>query len=182
MVRFPVTIACILGAPLLPLLAQEQPHPEGKQPEAASNPAGKGEKPPLKAGRKEKEAETDSLKNAVRSLSPDQKQRVEENIKTWKQLAPDQQEALRQRENALRKQVAEEIEPLVKDLSPEQREAFTHRYMEERRKLQLALRQEMEARRKAAVAELQQRLKQETPGTNAGSQNNQPASTPAGNP
>ncbi|MEI6713593.1 MAG: hypothetical protein WCO60_07565 [Verrucomicrobiota bacterium] len=182
MVRFPVTLACLLGAPLLPLLAQEQPQPEGKQPETASDAAAKGAQQPLKAGKKEKETETDSLKNAVRSLSHDQKQRVQENIKTWKQLGPDQQEALRQRENVLRKQVAEEIEPLVKDLTPEQREAFTHRYMEERRKLQLALRQEMEARRKAAVSELQKRLKQETPETDAAPKNNLPASNPTGNP
>ena len=108
-----------------------------------------------------KNEEAESLKKAVRALSPEQKQKLTENLKTWKQLNPEQKETLKQREALLRKQASEEVATVTAELPENQREAFLQRYQEERRKLQASLRQEMEARKKAGLSDLLQSLKQE---------------------
>lgn len=171
MVRFTIVAASILCLPIAVQAASESPQSELKSPEGSTDastktPSGKAE-------------ETESLKKAVKSLSPDQKQRLTENIKAWKQLTPEQRETLKLREETLRKQASEEVAAAVKELPEGEREAFIRRYMEERRKLQLTLRQEMEAKRKAGLADVIQRLKQE----NAASTTPETTSTqPATNP
>ncbi len=112
---------------------------------------------PIHPGKKEQ----DPLVQLVKSLSAEQKSKLIESIKAWKELTPEVQQALRAREKMLRKSLAEEIEAALANTSPtqEQREFFAKRYREERRKIDQSLRTELEARRKVALEEVVAQLK-----------------------
>jgi ketol-acid reductoisomerase len=86
-----------------------------------------------------------------------------ENLKAWQTLSDDQKQALRDRDGQLRKRATEEASALIADsnLSPEQAEQFQKRYIEERRKVDTSLKQELELRRKTELEEIAQRLRKE---------------------
>jgi hypothetical protein len=103
----------------------------------------------------------DPLVDIIRSLTTDQKNQLMENIKAWQQISPDLKQALRNRDSLLRKKFNDEVDAALGDtpVSTEQRAAFEERYRDERKKVDLALRAELESRRKAALDEVVQRLK-----------------------
>lgn len=107
--------------------------------------------------------EADPLVQLIRSMTPEQKNHLIENIKAWEQLTPELKQALRAREKSLRKNISDEVEEALQEsnLSPEQKDLFEKRYKEERKKLDLALRMELDARRKESLSEIVTRLKQE---------------------
>lgn len=98
----------------------------------------------------------DPLLQLIRSLTPEQKTKLMESIKTWQTLGPELKTALRAREKALRKTLNDEVQAALEgtSLSKEQKDNFEKRYKEERRKLDAALRAEFDARRKSALEEL----------------------------
>jgi hypothetical protein len=155
MERIPLIAACCFALGITQLSATD---PSQKPPEHP-------DKKPEQVRPKNDEAE--SLKKTIRALSPEQKQRIAENLKAWKQLTAEQKEALRHREQLQRKQASDEVANVTAGLPDDQRDLFLQRYQEERRKLQASLRQEMEARRKAELSDLLQRLKQEMESTSA---------------
>jgi hypothetical protein len=112
-----------------------------------------------------------SLQKLIQELTPEQKQRLSENLKTWKQLSPEQRQVLRDRDHLLKKRAEEEAAALANELTEEQRGAFQKRYIEERLQLEMALRQEFDLRRKTQIRELVERLRQEL---------NEPPQKPAG--
>jgi len=105
----------------------------------------------------------DPLLQLVRSLSPEQKTRLIESIKAWQELTPEIKQALRSRDTALKKNFSDEIDAALEGVqySPEQRATFEKRYKEERRKLDLALRAELDTRRKAGLQEIVGQIKTE---------------------
>jgi len=107
--------------------------------------------------------EPDPLVQLVRSLTPEQKARLIESIKTWQELSPEVKQALRARETSLKKALTDEIGAALEglELSQEQRAAFEKRFKEERRKLDLSLRAELDSRRKAALQEIIAKIKSE---------------------
>jgi hypothetical protein len=129
--------------------------PEKTQPESGQS---KGQNP---KGTPKKDA--DPLVQLIRSMTPEQKNHLIENIKAWEQLTPELKQALRAREKSLRKNISDEVDEALQgvNLSAEQRETFEKRYKEERKKLDLALRMELDSRRKASLQEIITRLKQE---------------------
>ena len=130
--------------------------PEGTAPEpppakgAAATP---GERPNRKP--------VDPLVEIIRSLTADQKNQLMENIKAWQQISPDLKQSLRNRDSLLRKKFKDEVDAALGDtpISAEQRTAFEERYRDERKKIDLGLRAELESRRKVALDEVVQRLK-----------------------
>lgn len=165
MERIPLITACCFALGFTQLSATDP----------TQGPTANPDKKPEQVRAKNEEAE--SLKKAIRALSPEQKQRMAENLKAWKQLTAEQKEALRQREQLQRKQASDEVANVTAELPPAQRDLFLQRYQEERRKLQASLRQEMEARRKAELTDLLHRLKQELESSSA-----KPAPAPADTP
>lgn len=97
----------------------------------------------------------------IRSMTAEQKNQLMENIKAWQQVGPDFKQALRNRESLLRKKLKDEVDAALGDIpvSSEQRAVFEDRYREERKKIDSALRTELEARRREALDEVVQRLK-----------------------
>ena len=137
----------------LALNAPSQGKPEGNSP--GGPPASSGA--PAPPDRKQQ----DPLVQLIRSLTPEQKAKLMESIKTWEQLGPELKTALRAREHAIRKSLAEEVHAALEgsSLTKEQRETFEKRYREEKRKLESSLRAEFDARRKASLEELVGSLK-----------------------
>lgn len=112
-----------------------------------------------------KDSKREAIQKAIRDLSSEERVRLSENLQQWNELTNDQKQALRQRYSLIRKQASEEAATLAKDLPESQREAFHKRYMEERRQVEANLRAEFEQRRKAAMGDLMDRLRQEVGAT-----------------
>jgi hypothetical protein len=145
--RFPFGVllcAALLSAAYAPVAAHGKP--EEARTEAATPPERK---------------QQDPLLQLIKALTPEQKSRLMESIKTWQQLGPELKTALRARDKAIRKTLNDEVQAALEGSSftKEQCELFEKRYREERRKLETSLRTEFEARRKGALDELVHSLK-----------------------
>lgn len=139
-----LALALLLGA--CPLAPQAQGTPD----------EGKSE-PTVLPERKQQ----DPLLQLIRALTPEQKAKLMESIKTWQQLGPELKTALRARDKAIRKSLNDEVQAALEgsSFSKEQRELFEKRYREERKKLETSLRTEFEVRRKTALEDLVNSLK-----------------------
>jgi len=95
------------------------------------------------------------------------------------QMSPEQRNLMRQRENLRRETMTREAEAAVRDsglqLNPQQRAQFESRYIQERRKVEQALRQQIETQRQKELPALIRELKKEF-------QIDQPAKSPATQP
>src|SRR5881227_2614817 len=69
----------------------------------------------------------------------------------WQAMSPEERNVMRQRENLRRETIRRETEAAVRDsglhLSPQERAQFESRYIQERRKVEQTLRQQIEAER-----------------------------------
>jgi hypothetical protein len=103
----------------------------------------------------------DPLLQLIRSLTPEQKAKLMESIRTWQQLGPELKASLRARDKAIKKSLSDEVQAAFEGSSftKEQKELFEKRYKEERRRVESSLRSEFEARRKVALEELVNSLK-----------------------
>ncbi|MEK0446923.1 MAG: hypothetical protein RLZZ399_2244 [Verrucomicrobiota bacterium] len=137
-------------------------------PTRAQDPAAASAQPPSAEGSSSSPSaaaapkrDAKSLQKLLQELTPEQRQRLIENLRTWKQLSPDQKQALRERDGLLKKRAEEEAGALANELSEDQKDVFQKRYIEERLKLEMVLRQEFDTRRKAEIRELVERLRRE---------------------
>jgi hypothetical protein len=96
-------------------------------------------------------------------LSSDQKNKFLDNLDQWKAMSPEEQELFRDRELFRREKIAEEIQDAINKsglkLDDDQREVFALRYTQERRKIEEALRKEMDRKRQSMVGDMLSRLK-----------------------
>ena len=80
-------------------------------------------------------------------------------------MDPQQRQILRERERVRRQQMTSEAESAMRDLGlrldPNSRSQFEARYLQERRRIERALRQEAEAKRQRELPQLKERLKNE---------------------
>ncbi len=86
-------------------------------------------------------------------------------------MTPEEQELFRDRELFRREKIAEEIQDALNKsglkLDDDQREVYALRYTQERRKIEEALRKEMDQKRQLMVGDMLSRLKIEFSGTPA---------------
>jgi hypothetical protein len=98
-------------------------------------------------------------------LSPDERQAFRRNAERWLKMNPEQQKALREREQIHRAQMKVEAEAAMRQLGlrlePGAQGQFEARYMQERRRMERQLRQEAEAKRQQQLPQLNERLKSE---------------------
>jgi hypothetical protein len=144
--------------------------PAGAQPSA--QPSGS-------PGAKPKPAKPDQWTAAQRifdQLAPDQKQKFLNNLAQWNSMSPEERELYRDRELFRREKIAQEIQEAITrsglHLDSDQREVYALRYTQERRKIEEALRKEIDQKRKSMVTDMLLHLKTEFPAT--------PSPTPAG--
>ena len=145
--------SCLLVVALFRVILSPARAEETGKPPAQPAPA------PAPASRKE----TDPLVQLVRSLTPEQKTRLIESIKTWQELTPEVKQALRARETTLKKSITDEIDAALggTEISQEQKALFEKRYKEERRTLDQSLRAELDLRRKAGLQDIIAKIKAE---------------------
>jgi hypothetical protein len=105
------------------------------------------------------------LRKAFDQFSPEQQERIIQNLRRWQELSADEREVLRQRERVQRqKQEASITEAYVKSglqLNEEQRAAFRKRYLQERRRLEEQLVHEIQEKRQVGNAAIIDSLKKE---------------------
>ncbi len=94
-------------------------------------------------------------------------------------MSPEERKILRERENLRRERIKRETETALHDsglrLDQEKRALFESRYMQERRKMEQSLRQQIETERRQQLPTLIQQLRNEF-------QRQQPSSSPAPKP
>jgi len=113
------------------------------------------------------------------ALPPAARQNFQRNAERWMRMSPEERNVMRQRENLRRETIKRETEAALNEsglrLNPQERAQFESRYMQERRKVEQTLRQQVEAERQKELPALIQQLKKEF-------QIDQPAKSPATKP
>ncbi|PYK30580.1 MAG: hypothetical protein DME57_06400, partial [Verrucomicrobia bacterium] len=105
------------------------------------------------------------LRNRYMAMPPEDRQTFRRNAERWMQMGPEERSLMRQREQVYRAQVQREVDPALRDtglrLEGEKRAQFEQRYLQERRRIEHSLRQEIESKRQQQLPALQERLKRE---------------------
>src|SRR5205809_5211711 len=113
------------------------------------------------------------------AMPPGARQNFERNAERWLQMSPEERNVMRQRENLRQETIRRETEAALRDsglrLNPQERAQFESRYLQERRKVEQTLRQQIESERQQELPALIQQLKKEfqidqpvrSPGTKA---------------
>jgi hypothetical protein len=98
-------------------------------------------------------------------MPPDARQNFRRNAERWMRMSPEERNVMRQRENLRRQTIQRETDAALREsglrLSPQERAQFESRYIQERRKVERSLRQQIEAERQKELPELIQQLKKE---------------------
>jgi hypothetical protein len=98
-------------------------------------------------------------------MPPEERQVFRRNAERWMQMGPEERKVLREREKVYRERVRLEADTALRDsglrLEGEKRDQFEQRYLQERRRIEHALRQETEAKRQEQLPVLRERLKKE---------------------
>jgi hypothetical protein len=104
-------------------------------------------------------------RHAFEQLSPDQQKKFIDNLSQWKAMTPEEQELFRDRELFRNARIAQEIQTAINrsglHLDDDEREVYALRYTQERRKIEEALRKEMDQKRASMVNDMLGKLKQE---------------------
>jgi len=112
-------------------------------------------------------------------MPPDARQNFRRNAELWMQMTPEQRNLMRQRDTVRRQTITREADAAVRDsglqLNPQERARFESRYVQERRKVEQSLRQQIETERQKELPALIQQLKKEF-------QIDQPAKSPVTKP
>lgn len=112
------------------------------------------------------------------TLPPEDRQVFRRNAERWMQMSPEERKTMRERDRVYRERIKREVDSVLRDsglrLEGEKRELFEQRYIQERRRIERALHQEIEAKRNEELPVLNERLKKEfqepsSPGTSTSS-------------
>jgi hypothetical protein len=99
------------------------------------------------------------------AMPPAARQNFQRNAERWLRMSPAERNVMRQRENLRRETIRRETEAALRDsglrLNPQERAQFESRYIQERRKVERTLRQQIDAERQKEIPELIQQLKRE---------------------
>ena len=113
------------------------------------------------------------------ALPPEARQNFRRNAERWMRMSPEERNIMRQRENLRRETIKRETEAALSEsglrLNPQERAQFESRYMQERRRVEQTLRQQIEAERQKELPALIQQMMKEF-------QIDQPAKSPATKP
>ena len=106
-----------------------------------------------------------SVRERWLAMPPDARQNFQRNAQLWMQMTPEQRNLMRQRENMRRQAMTRDADSAVRDsglqLNPQERARFESRYIQERRKVEQSLRQQIETERQKEIPALIQQLRKE---------------------
>jgi hypothetical protein len=106
-----------------------------------------------------------SVRERWLAMPPDARQNFQRNAQIWSQMSPEQRNLMRQRETMRRQTITREADAAARDsglqLNPQDRARFESRYIQERRKVEQTLRQQIETERQKEIPALIQQLRKE---------------------
>lgn len=106
-----------------------------------------------------------SVRERWLAMPPDARQNFQRNAQLWMQMTPEQRNIMRQRETVRRQAMTRDADAAVRDsglqLNPQERARFESRYIQERRKVEQSLRQQIETERQKEIPALIQQLRKE---------------------
>src|SRR5882724_8201198 len=106
-----------------------------------------------------------SIRERWLAMPPDARQNFRRNADLWMQMTPEQRNLMRQRENMRRQIITRDADAAVRDsglqLNPQERARFESRYIQERRKVEQSLRQQVQTERQKEIPALIQQLRKE---------------------
>ena len=125
-----------------------------------------------------------SIRERWLAMPPQARQNFQRNAERWMRMTPEERNVMRQRENLRRERIRQETDAALRQsglrLNPQERAQFESRYVQERRKVEQTLRQQIEAERQKELPALIQQLKKEfqidQPGKSSGGKPAQSAS------
>jgi hypothetical protein len=150
--------------------------PHGPPPMAAPHgpPASQPHAPP--SGQPRGAPSGQSVRERWLAMPPEARQNFQRNAQLWMQMSPEQRNLMRQRETMRRQIITREADAAVRDsglqLNSQERARFESRYIQERRKVEQSLRQQIETERQKEIPALIQQLRKEF-------QIDQPSKSPA---
>ena len=104
-----------------------------------------------------------TVKERWLAMPPDARQNFQRNAQLWMQMTPEQRNVMRQRETVRRQVMTRDADTAVRDsglqLNPQERARFESRYIQERRKVEQSLRQQIETERQKEIPALIQQLR-----------------------
>jgi hypothetical protein len=148
--------------------AQPQQHrgPTGRPPPMAAPhgpPPSQSHGPP--SGQPHGAPSGQSIRERWLAMPPDARQNFRRNADLWMQMTPEQRNLMRQRESMRRQIITREADAAVRDsglqLNPQERARFESRYIQERRKVEQSLRQQIQTERQKEIPALIQQLRKE---------------------
>lgn len=123
-----------------------------------------------------------STQERWRSLPPAARQDFRRNAERWMRMGPEERNIMRQRENLRRAQIQRETDAALRDsglpLDQQKRSQFASRYIQERRRMEQTLRQQIENERQQQLPALIKQLKREFQLEPNGSATARPAASP----
>jgi hypothetical protein len=142
-------------------LAQAQPQRSGGRQGQVAPHSG----PPPAAPHSGPPPSVPSTRERWLSLPPAARQDFQRNAERWTRMSPEERNILRQRENLRQAQIKRESEAALRDsglrLDQEKRSQFESRYIQERRRIEQGLRQQIETERQKEIPALIQQLRRE---------------------
>jgi hypothetical protein len=107
----------------------------------------------------------EDLRRSIEQLTPEQQQKVLQNLHRWLALSPDERDVLRQRQRVRQQKEEESVTEAYQKsglrLNEEGREIFRKLYLQERRKLEEQLAKESQEKRQKGDAAIVEKLKKE---------------------
>jgi hypothetical protein len=114
-------------------------------------------------------AKLDDLRRSIEQLTPEQQQKVLQNLHRWLALSPDERDVLRQRQRVRQQKEEESVTEAYQKsglrLNEEGREQFRKLYLQERRKLEEQLAKETQEKRQKGDSAIVEKLKKEFAGS-----------------
>src|SRR5215475_4561061 len=139
--------------------------PHGPPPMAAPHGPPSSQARGPASGQPQRPPSGQSVRDRLLAMPPDARQNFQRNAQLWMQMSPEQRNLMRQRETMRRQTMTREADAAVRDsglqLSPQERSQFESRYIQERRKVEQTLRQQIEAERQKEIPALIQQLRKE---------------------
>jgi hypothetical protein len=106
-----------------------------------------------------------SVRDRWLAMPAEARQNFQRNAELWMQMTPEQRNLMRQRENTRRQILTRDADAAVRDsglqLNSQERARFESRYIQERRKVEQSLRQQIETERQKEIPALIQQLRKE---------------------
>lgn len=160
---------------------QQMTAPQGPPPSQPHGPpAGQPHGPP--SGQPNRAPSGQSVRERWLAMPPDARQNFQRNAQLWMQMTPEQRNLMRQRENTRRQILTRDADAAVRDsglqLNPQERARFESRYIQERRKVEQSLRQQIETERQKEIPALIQQLRKEFQLDEPGKSPGKPATSP----